>query len=590
MPEGIRTGVADPNVCVSSEAPLETKRLWSLHGDPYSDRYSDPSINTIAALVEYAAATYGPRTAFVYPLSDDVGSSYGSVSWEDFHRVTDAVAGVYAEQLVEELGDANERGVQPTVGVLGKGTGIEFYMTVVAMQKLSVRVLLLNPSFSSEVMQSLLDRCKAVALVQDDEYSAAPLSVPHKIVMVEDPFLLPMSSISTIVRFEDNLDPWSRHSIIIHSSGSTGMPKPIVHTNRSLLLIARMYRLFPTYHIQNWYLLFILQGITAMIILPSGLPYGLPTIFPPRESPPSPETILRTMETVAGMGYPPDCLHTNPQLIEVIFNHINATTKDFSPLRDLKVLQPGGALLSEHVSGNLAEEGVNVKQTYGSSELGPLMRTYPHDLSNRRVDSMRLVPLPGMGTHVRMEPVDSGLHELVVHQGFPVAAELWGSGLGAQVAEGGTFHTNDLFVPDELSGEGSWILRGRRDDMLVLAGGGVNVAAVEVEDMVLREAEGLVRAAMLVGHGRLRAGLLVELLEVAEKEGAEERVWSVVEKVNRGLRDKARIAGEMVVVLDDERRLPVGMKGHVKRKVALKLYRKEIDQLYMEEENRNRVK
>ncbi|KAL8745874.1 MAG: hypothetical protein Q9184_007823 [Pyrenodesmia sp. 2 TL-2023] len=407
--------------------------------------------------------------------------------------------------------------------------------------------------------------------------------------MVEDTFSLPTSSISTTLRFEDKLDPWTRPSIIIHSSGSTGMPKPIIHTNRSLLLIARMYRLFPTYHIQNWYLLFILQGITAMLILPSGFPYGLATIFPPRKFPPSPEGILKSIETAADMGYTPDCLHTNPQLIEAIFNHINAATKDFSALRDLKVLQPGGAPLSEHVAGKLTEEGVNVKQTYGSSELGPLMRTYPHDRSNRRIDTMRLVPLPGMGTHVRMKAVDAELHELVVHQGFSAAAELWGSGLGAQVAEGEVFRTNDLFVPGEILGEGSWILRGRRDDMLILAGGRDNVAAVEVEDVILREGGGLVRAAMLVGHGRGRTGLLVELLATAEREGAEGRVWSVVEKVNWGLRDKARIAREMVVVLDAGETLPVGMKGYVQRKVALEMYQKDIDELYMQEENRKGV-
>ncbi|KAL8936582.1 MAG: hypothetical protein Q9211_004120, partial [Gyalolechia sp. 1 TL-2023] len=233
------SALADPNVCVSSEAPQETKRLWSLHGEPYSDRYLDPSINSIAALVEYAAATYGSRTAFLYPLSVDVDTAYRSVSWRIFHRVTDAVAGIYAEQLDKELRDANERSVQPTVGVLGRGSAIEFYVTVVALQKLNVRVLLFNPNLSPEMMQSLLDRCKAVALVQDEEYSATPLSVAQKIAMVEDPFSLQMSSVSTALRFEDNLDPWNRHSVIIHSSGSTGMPKPIIHTNRSLLLIAR---------------------------------------------------------------------------------------------------------------------------------------------------------------------------------------------------------------------------------------------------------------------------------------------------------------------------------------------------------------
>jgi hypothetical protein len=43
------------------------------------------------------------------------------------------------------------------------------------------------------------------------------------------------------VRFRDFGGVWESHTFIIHSRGSTSLPKPIVHTNRSMVLIARMY-------------------------------------------------------------------------------------------------------------------------------------------------------------------------------------------------------------------------------------------------------------------------------------------------------------------------------------------------------------
>ncbi|KAI4280441.1 MAG: hypothetical protein L6R38_004451 [Xanthoria sp. 2 TBL-2021] len=233
-------------------------------------------------------------------------------------------------------------------------------------------------------------------------------------------------------------------------------------------------------------------------------------------------------------------------LIESIANHIEETTKDFSALRKLKVLQPGGAPLAQHVAIKLLEEGVNLKQIHGSSEINILMRTYPHDRPNRRIESMRLIPLPGTDTHVEMEPVDAGLYELVVHQGFPcAAADLWGSGLGSQVEPGHVFRTNDLFVRDEVTGEGSWILKGRRDDVLVLASGGLNVSAVEVESAVKKEREGLVRAAMLVGHGREKTGLLVEVRENVDRENIYDAMGRIVQSVNEGLREKARISSDV---------------------------------------------
>lgn len=62
------------------------------------------------------------------------------------------------------------------------------------------------------------------------------------------------------------------------------------------------------------------------------------------------------------MGYPINYLHTNQQLtIEANFNHFNAIGKDFSRLRDLEVLQPGGAPFSQYMAGRLAGGGGNVK-------------------------------------------------------------------------------------------------------------------------------------------------------------------------------------------------------------------------------------
>ncbi|KAL8765725.1 MAG: hypothetical protein Q9209_007290 [Squamulea sp. 1 TL-2023] len=280
------------------------------------------------------------------------------------------------------------------------------------------------------------------------------------------------------------------------------------------------------------------------------------------------------------MGCPADCLQSNPQVIESIFNYIESITKDFSPLRNLKVIESSGAPPAEHMLKKLQEEGVNLKQTYGCTELGPLMRTYPHDLSNPHIERMRFIPIPGIDTHVDMEPVDGNLYELVAHQGLPCAAEIWGFGLGKQVEPGKVFRSNDLFVRDEKTGEESWILQGRRDDMLIMASGVMNVEAIEVESAVKREGEGLVRAALLVGHGREKTGLLVEIAEKAHGEGTHEAVEKVVMKVNEGLKVRARIGSDMIIILERGKELPVGAKGNVRRKEANKMYQNEIETLY----------
>lgn len=129
-------------------------------------------------------------------------------------------------------------------------------------------------------------------------------------------------------------------------------------------------------------------------------------------------------------------------------------------------------------------------------------------------------------------------------------------------------------------GEGSWILKGRRDDMLILASGGLNVSAVEVESAVKKEGEGLVRAAMLVGHGREKTGLLVEVREDVDRENLHDAMGRIVQRVNKGLREKARVSSDMVMTLEKGMELPVGVKGNIKRKEAHDRYQAEIGALY----------
>ena len=114
-------------------------------------------------------------------------------------------------------------------------------------------------------------------------------------------------------------------------------------------------------------------------------------------------------------------------------------------------------------------------------------------------------------------------------------------------------------------------MKGRRDDVLILSAGSVVVAALDVENAVRIEREELIRAAMLVGHGREETGLLVELKEGVDRQEGAEKVLDVVRRVNLGLWEKARASGDMIMVLEEGKRLPVGVKGNVKRREAGKI-------------------
>jgi hypothetical protein len=112
------------------------------------------------------------------------------------------------------------------------------------------------------------------------------------------------------------------------------------------------------------------------------------------------------------MGYPVDCVHCAPTLIENMYEHIIYTGGDFSPLVALKVLQPGGAALSANFVKALSSKGVNVKTTYGSTEIGPPFRSIPHTRDNHNCYSFRnLYP---DSPFLKMEEVGEGVFECAV--------------------------------------------------------------------------------------------------------------------------------------------------------------------------------
>lgn len=250
---------SDSSVVVSASASRRNKELWWLHGHPHSKRYSDPALNSLSTLLRHNGVVFKGQTAFLYPASSMLTTRYEVMTWNEFDKATESLAFSYANLLAKELQDANATQKQPTIALLGGGKSIEYFCTQLALQKLGVRVLLLAESNAQNALDYLLETCNALAVVVDTKAAGANTNRVRKIDMIE---VLP-ERVSANKRkevdarkFQDFGDVWERHTFIIHSSGSTGMPKPIIHTNRSMMLIARMYRLFQEFEVENWFLLF----------------------------------------------------------------------------------------------------------------------------------------------------------------------------------------------------------------------------------------------------------------------------------------------------------------------------------------------
>ncbi|KAH7020739.1 male sterility protein [Microdochium trichocladiopsis] len=567
--------MTDPSVFPAPNADKELLRLWNLHGEPHSAKFFNPDLTSVAGLVKHNASSQPTKAAFLFP----VGHSFNVLDWAELHGLCASASAYYAERLQNEISKANRTGQQPTVAMLGTGNSIEYLITQIALNSLHIRILLLSNKNSPATRNHLLRVCSAVAIIVDTANEAS--------LEDEDELQLPVVNLASLVDLRssqgtregwaafETTDVWNLQSMIIHSSGSTGMPKPIIHTNRSLCQIARMYRLLPEYFIENWYLCFPLFHIAGLSIALSGIPTGLPTSLPPENWPPSPSSILSAWKALEELGYPPDCLHCAPSVIEDLHEYLSLTTKDFTPLTQLKVVQPGGAPLSPAMLEKLQALGVNVKTTYGTTETGPPLRTIPHTRDNPDVYRFRnLYPESPL---VRMEPLGDGLFECVVFKGFPLAAELW-----LDKSAPNPYRTGDLFTEDPPR-SGYFVLQGRRDDILVHSNG-EKTHATALATSLEEDKMTVVAKTAVFGTGKLCPSLVVEIRW--DKAGGmastdlEVAVWEVVHQCNERAQAHSRIPRETILILGSGETLPITPKGNVRRNIAWGIYGDRVEELY----------
>lgn len=255
-------------------------------------------------------------------------------------------------------------------------------------------------------------------------------------------------------------------------------------------------------------------------------------------------------------------------VIESLVEYIEHSGGDYSVLSKLKVLQPGGAMLNASMVRKLVQKGVNVKTTYGSTEIGPPFRSIPHSGDNP--ECYRLANLYPGNDKIKMEEVGNGLYECVVYNGFELAAELWDG-----PEDTTPYRTKDLFIQDP-PGSGYFYLTGRQDDVLVhTTGENTNANPIEID---IKGRCKQIRRLVLLGHGRPCTSIFVELYDPNKFDP--KGLWKALDEVNAIYPRHSNILSSMVHILSSGESLPVTPKGNVKRREAEKIYQHVLDQLY----------
>ncbi|KAH7054362.1 hypothetical protein B0J12DRAFT_570374 [Macrophomina phaseolina] len=503
-----------------------------------------------------------PLPVIAYPTKGNEG--FKDYSGPELARMITVAATLYASVLPERALRKSSNDPPKVIGLLGVSS-LEYVVTFLAAQRLGLTTLLFSTRLSDAGYKYLVEKtqCQAV-LVQSryqpvmDRVQSATGGLLAVVPMFEGTYLFNPAFANTVRPLDIQFD-WNRErkhpGAIIHSSGSTGLPKPVpqlwdawvdflgspeMHPKGRDLLIT-----VPLYH--GFGALNLVQAIVfgnRISLVNASLPITGPHVLTALEA--------SKCTSIATVPYTLKLLAETPGGIE--------------KMARLAVVQFGGSACPDELGDRLVAAGVNVSNTYGATETGGLMA--------RSKDQWNwLVPLPHAEPYLEFEreAEDDNLYHLVVKPGLESKV--------LSTRSDGSYDTKDLFARHPTDPR-KWKFVRRKDDTIVLVNG-EKANPVPLEDAVKQHPD----VQIAVGFGAQRAflGMIVipgpEAKDVPKHELVA-RIWPRLEAANRVVPAYARISRDAVIVKEAGTPFPVTEKLTLKRAQFVQQFRADIDAFY----------
>ena len=509
---------------------------------------------TISELISVRAQLAPDHTILGYP--NGKGVDYVEYTYNQLDKYATAGAAHLASSLpLRTTSDAPES----VVAVLGPSS-LDYFVTVLALSRLGFTVLFLSTRISEAAYISLLTATKCTNICIDLGFRKTISNVQSQVkglnvidVLTKDIF---QASSTDVIPIQQNLNlskESSKISWIIHSSGSTGLPKPIYQTHGAALrnyennMNMEGFITLPLFHAHG--LSSVLRGFTSY-----------KKIFMYNAS--IPLTSQNLLEI--GRNYSFEIFYGVPYALKLL----SERAEGIEMLAKMKVVMFGGSACPDSLGDLLVEHHINLISHYGTTETGQLMTSF-RPVGDKAWNYVRVHEK--LQPFARFEERGGGLYELCILDGWPSKV--------ATNREDGSYATKDAFVPHPTI-KHAWKYACRFDDTIVLVNG---EKAIPIAIEMAVKHNSLVQDAVVFGSGRSRLGMMI-VRSQAEPELNDEQVidslWKTIEKENNNAAAYEQIAKDTIKVLPAGTPYPQTDKGTLIRQAFYKQFETEISDLY----------
>lgn len=350
-----------------------------------------------------------------------------------------------------------------------------------------------------------------------------------------------------------------RTCVILHSSGSTGFPKPVYVTHYGLIANAAVsvpktgFSALPLFHGFGHFSIFrCLYHGKAFTLMPPHLPI----------------TSANIVRTIKSSPTPPVQHFAVPYVLKLL----GETEEGTASLASMEAVSFAGAAVPDDLGDRLVAAGVPLYSQYGTTETGALLTSRREYADDKAWNWLRVEGL--IAQYLELIPQGSNSFEVVVKDGWP--------GKVMSNRDDGAYCTKDLVVqhPDHPT----WVKYvGRLDDTLTQTlGEKTNPVPIE---LAIRGNSPLIQECIVFGDARPQTGALI-LPSDAGAELSKDRkaymdaIWPVIADANSQAPTHSRLLPEMIEILPVGTEIPVATKMSILRPACYKKFGSIISDIY----------
>ncbi|CAD0107259.1 unnamed protein product [Aureobasidium uvarum] len=493
---------------------------------------------------------------------------------EDFTLIGAPVDGLtdfeeHSARDVDRFADAaaarlQEMGLKPAVRLAQHQTRLDMVVTLLGLLRLGYGALLLSTRLAAPAYVRLMSMVNCSTLISTDTFKSVLDDVQAEKPLTCLSLLLRSDYIGvkapTFRRQYNPAQETKKIAVIIHSSGSTGFPKPIYLRHAQCLATftqnfgMRAFLASPLFHSQGFYEMF-------------------RTIYSKKPLYLCNYTIPHTRQgLMAQLQYlKPEIFNCVPYLLKLLCE----TEEGINELAKVSLVMFAGSGCPEDVGDLLVSKGVNLVQNYGCTEIGRIMTSF-RSAEDPEWNYCRLNP--PVSEHVLMDEIAPGVFECVALESLKTRVAVNSDN------PPNSFRSRDLFAPHPTR-PNLWKYLSRLDDRLTLVNG-EKVLPLPIEGRIRQDR--LVQEAAVFGIGRSVPGVIIfrshDAKDMSDDEFFE-AVWPAVKDANARAESFSRVPKELVILVAADTEYPKTDKGTFIRAKIYAQLKEEIETKYSDFEN-----